>query len=66
MHITGPKSFSVCIEIGMPYLGGYTEVNYTTENIGLLASEMNWNMVNPQTGVAIAHLLCQAEILVLL
>ncbi|OQV11551.1 hypothetical protein BV898_14127 [Hypsibius exemplaris] len=58
MHITGPKSFSVCIGIGTPYLGGYTGLNYTAENVGLLANGVNWNTVNPQTGVAIAPLPC--------
>ncbi|OWA53064.1 hypothetical protein BV898_17499 [Hypsibius exemplaris] len=53
MYLVGPKSFSVCIGLGTPYLGGYTNVSYTACNNELLINGVNWDAVNPLTGTAI-------------
>ncbi|OQV11552.1 hypothetical protein BV898_14128 [Hypsibius exemplaris] len=56
IQISGPKSFTVCIGLGTPYLGSYTGLNYTVQNVGLLAAGPNWNTVNPLTGAEIIPL----------
>ncbi|OWA53746.1 hypothetical protein BV898_18168 [Hypsibius exemplaris] len=53
MFVVGPKSFSVCIGIGTPYLQQYTGVSYTACNSELLINGVKWNAVDPLTGAAV-------------
>ncbi|OQV14899.1 hypothetical protein BV898_10931 [Hypsibius exemplaris] len=54
MNVVGPKSFTVCIGLGTPYLGEYIGLNYTADNAELLVNGVNWNTINPTTGAPLA------------